>query len=281
MNSDSGTLAPVVYLPHGGGPLPLLGDPGHAALAAFLKAIPGRWDKPSAILVVSAHWEEDRPSVTSGRQPELIYDYYGFPQASYAIRYPAPGAPSVAEAVHDLLDEAGFSPRVDKRRGFDHGLFVPLKLMYPAAGIPCLQLSLLANLDPAEHIALGKALAPLRSQNVLVVGSGMSFHNMRMLLSPGADSGDRDAAFADWLIETCASEAVAAAQREQRLVEWERAPGARFCHPREEHLLPLHVCYGAAGAETPVAETVFDQPVLGRRVTGFLWRRAYSMHNRI
>ena len=274
MNHNPDTLSPVLYLPHGGGPLPLLGEPGHAALTAFLKDIPEALGEPAAILVVSAHWEEERPAITAAARPELVYDYYGFPPESYAIRYPAPGDPDLAEAVRALLDAGGFVPRLDDRRGFDHGLFVPLKLMYPAARIPCLQVSLLASLDPAEHIALGKALAPLRARNVLVIGSGMSFHNMRMLIAPDADSGGKDVAFDDWLGETCIGPTLSADARERRLVEWDRAPGARFCHPREEHLLPLHVCYGVACADTPVAEAVFSQHVLGQQVSGFLWRQS-------
>jgi len=273
MSTDSEQLEPVLYLPHGGGPLPLLGEPGHAALTAFLNNIPETLGEPAAILVISAHWEEERPAITGGARPELIYDYYGFPPESYAISYPAPGDPGLAEAVRELLDNAGFIPRLDERRGFDHGLFVPLKLMYPAARIPCLQVSLLANLDPAAHIALGKALAPLRARNVLVIGSGMSFHNMRMLVSPDADSDGRDVAFDDWLGETCTDPTLSADARERRLVEWDRAPGARFCHPREEHLLPLHVCYGVACTDTPLAEAVFNQRVLGQQVSGFVWRQ--------
>lgn len=272
MSRQSSGRAPVLYLPHGGGPLPLLGDPAHAALTAFLEEIPGNLGEPSAILVISAHWEEDRPSVTGGAQPELIYDYYGFPQESYSIRYPAPGEPGLARRICELLDAAGMAARSDERRGFDHGLFVPLKLMYPAAGIPCVQLSLLANLDPAAHIALGKALAPLRDGNLLIVGSGMSFHNMRALSSPGSVGDGRDEAFDAWLTETCTLPSLPVEERERRLIEWENAPDARYCHPREEHLLPLHVCYGAACAETPVAEIVFAQCVMGQRVSAVLWR---------
>ena len=272
MNRSSETLSPVLYLPHGGGPLPLLGDANHEALVTFLKDVVRRFDEPSAILVISAHWEEDQSTITGGSYPGIIYDYYGFPEASYKIQYPAPGDPQLAEEVLELVTSGGMRARLDMRRGFDHGVFVPLKLMYPQAQIPCVQLSMLSSLDPAEHIALGKSLVVLRKKNVLIIGSGMSFHNLRVFFSPGtAGTREKSAAFDRWLIETCTSHEISPEERENRLVEWERAPFARFCHPREDHLLPLHVCYGAACTETPAAEVVFNQEVMGARVTGLLW----------
>lgn len=263
--------SPVLYIPHGGGPLPLLGDPAHEVLVRFLKAVPGRLGRPSAILVVSAHWEADVPAVTAGAHPPLIYDYFGFPEQAYHIRYPAPGDPALAARVQTLLASAGLHERSEAERGFDHGLFIPLKIMYPEARIPCLQLSLLAGLDPGAHIALGRAIAALRDENVLVLGSGLSFHNMRALMDPGLKDDGATDAFHDWLIETCASTELDAAQRERRLLGWPDAPGARFCHPREEHLLPLHVCFGCAGVATPGAQVVFDGSVMGRRAAAFLW----------
>ena len=148
-----------------------------------------------------------------------------------------------------LVEAGGMRARLDTQRGFDHGMFVPLKLMYPQAQIPCVQLSMLSSLDPAKHIALGKSLAALREKNVLIVGSGMSFHNLRAFFSPRLSSiGERSEAFDRWLVETCTSRELSSEEREKRLVAWEQAPFARFCHPREDHLLPLHVCYGAASA---------------------------------
>jgi 4,5-DOPA dioxygenase extradiol len=263
--------ARILYLPHGGGPLPLLGDPAHADLTHFLRSIAARLGTPSSILLISAHWEADLPTLTGAERPALIYDYRGFPEEAYHIRYPAPGDPALARRACDLLRAGGFEARLDAERGFDHGLFVPLKLIYPDAGIPCVQLSLLHGLDAAAHIALGRCLAGLREQNLLVVGSGLSFHNMRALLDPGVgDNRDVDA-FHDWLIETCTDPRLPAPVRERRLMNWEAAPAARFCHPREEHLLPLHVCYGMASAATPVAEVAFDGKVLGRRAVALLW----------
>jgi len=268
MTTDQ-TPARILYIPHGGGPLPLLGDAGHGALVDFLTTIPARLGTPSAILVISAHWETDVPTLTGAARPELIYDYYGFPQETYTIRYPAPGDPALAERVADRLKTQGLSAQVDGQRGFDHGLFIPLKLMYPGADIPCVQLSMLKGLDPAAHIALGRAISALGQEGLLVVGSGLSFHNMRALLDPSLGDGHDEEAFHDWLIETCAGAELSPGQREQRLADWSRAPGARFCHPREEHLLPLHVCFGAAGDGT--AQVVFDDKVMGRRAVGLLW----------
>ena len=270
-NNSSKTLSPILYLAHGGGPLPLLGDAGHTEMVTFLNDIPKRLGEPSAILMISAHWEEEQATVTSASQPELIYDYYGFPPESYEIQYPAPGDPQLAQDIFEMIDASSMPAKLDERHGFDHGMFVPLKLMYPEAQIPCVQLSLLKSLDPAEHIELGKTLTALRNKNVLIIGSGMSFHNLRAFFSPGMIRHNEDEEFDRWLIETCAGQELAHDEREERLVEWEASPFARLCHPREEHLLPLHVCYGIACAETPTAEVVFNQNVMGRKATGLLW----------
>jgi 4,5-DOPA dioxygenase extradiol len=262
-------LAPVLYFPHGGGPLPLLGDPGHKNMVKFLKEISPSLGRPTAILVISAHWEEKVPTITSGLHPPLYYDYYGFPEESYQITYPAPGEPALARDIFGLLKNSGFEPRLDDQRGFDHGLFVPLKIMYPEARIPCVQLSLVQGLDPATHIRLGKALAPLRSQNVLVLGSGFSFHNLRAFFSSGPGAADlKNEAFQNWLIDTCTNGVLSAGEIEERLIAWDTAPFARYCHPREEHLLPLHVCSGLGASPARVA---FDGEVLGRRSVALAW----------
>lgn len=268
----SETLSPVLYLPHGGGPLPILGDNRHEKMVAFLKEIVSKLGEPSAILVISAHWEEDQATITSGSHPGMLYDYYGFPAEAYQIKYAAPGHPQLATEVHELIVASGMPARLDERRDFDHGMFVPLKLMCPQARIPCIQLSLLNNLDPGKHIALGKAIASLRKKAVLIIGSGMSFHNLKTFFSRDIDGNKENAEFDDWLIEVCTSPAISPEERERRLIEWEKAPSARFCHPREEHLLPLHVCYGIACADTPIAQVVFNQEVMGKRVTSLLWQ---------
>lgn len=259
----------IVYFSHGGGPLPILGDPGHQAMVDFMQLLPEQIHRPEAILVVSAHWEEPFPTLLSARQPPLFYDYYGFPPAAYQITYPAPGHPALAQQVADLLVQHGVTAQLDDRRGFDHGVFIPLRIMYPQADIPVTQLSLIRGLSPAAHLELGKALRDLHTENILLVGSGFSFHNMNVFFrQPMGASDPANDAFQDWLKATCAG-ALSPAEIEARLVAWEKAPAARYCHPREEHLLPLHVCFGAAGRP---GEVVFDDQILGKRSLAILWR---------
>jgi 4,5-DOPA dioxygenase extradiol len=266
--TSSGTGAQIVYFSHGGGPLPILGDPGHRAMIDFMTRLPSRLRKPEGVVVISAHWEESAPALLGAVHPPMLYDYYGFPAEAYEIQYPAPGNPALAERIAGLLTQGGFEARIDAERGFDHGLFIPLTMMYPEAEIPCLQLSLLRGLNPVAHLALGRALRGLRDENLLVIGSGFSFHNMRAFSWEGTAAADpANDAFQDWLIETCAGE-MPQAERERRLGEWQRAPSARYCHPREEHLLPVHVCL--ALADRP-AELVFDEQILGKRAVAFLW----------
>ena len=263
------TGASVLFLSHGGGPLPLLGDPGHAQMVECLKGIAAVLPRPEAIVVISAHWEAPLATVTTGASPELIYDYYGFPEPAYQISYPCPGDPALAASVLDCLRKAGIEAQGDATRGFDHGLFVPLKIMYPQADIPCVQLSLISSLDTEAHLRMGEALASLRDVNVLIIGSGFSFHNMRAFFAmrtAEADSLNRQ--FETWLQETCSGEMDEAARR-QRLSHWVDAPGARFCHPREEHLLPLHVCYGMAGRACSEAMPL---EILDREASMYLWR---------
>lgn len=271
MSQKSPALSPVLYLPHGGGPLPILGDKGHEEMVSFLKEIVAKLGEPSAIVVISAHWEEEQATITSNSHPEIIYDYYGFPAEAYTIQYAAPGNPGLAKEMYTLLMASGIPARLDEQRGFDHGLFVPLKLMYPKAQIPCIQLSLLKNLDPRKHIALGKAIASLREKNILIIGSGMSFHNLKTFFTHDIDSSRENDAFDQWLIETCTHPEISSEQREQQLIEWEKAPFARFCHPREEHLLPLHVCFGIACAGSPIGKVVFNGQIMGKKVTSLLW----------
>lgn len=260
--------AQIVYFSHGGGPLPILGDPGHKAMIDFMTALPNRLDRPDAIVVISAHWEEPKATLLGAQNPPMFYDYYGFPDKAYEIQYPAPGSPELANRIAGLLNEHNISAQIDLERGFDHGVFIPLKMMYPQADIPSIQLSLLRGLNPGAHIALGKALRELLDENILVIGSGFSFHNMRAFMWEGMERPDpANDAFQDWLIRTVAG-SLSEPEREKQLIEWEKAPSARYCHPREEHLLPLHVCQGMAG--TP-GELIFDDKILGIRSVGFLW----------
>ena len=259
----------VLFLSHGGGPLPLLGDEGHKEMVVCLQKIASDICKPSAIIVVSAHWEENIPTITSGANPSLIYDYYGFPEESYNIGYPCPGEPLLADQIHNLLESAGIAAKLDEHRGFDHGLFVPLKIMYPDADIPCVQLSLVNNLSPTKHLDVGRALQDLDYANLLVIGSGFSFHNLNAFFSPQtSDFKAMNESFEDWLLDTCFNPDIDEEKRAQRLIQWEKAPAARFCHPREEHLLPLHVCYGLANTN---CTEYFELQILNRKSSMYRW----------
>ena len=270
MDQDNNTSkAQIVYFSHGGGPLPILGDPGHKAMVKFMKQLPLQLIKPDAILVISAHWEERAATLLGAQSPPMFFDYYGFPEQAYKITYPAAGNPALADRIAGLLKKNNIKAHIDPKRGFDHGLFIPLIFLYPKADIPSIQLSLMRGLNPADHIALGKALRELISENILVIGSGFSFHNLQAFFSQtnGAPDPDNEV-FQNWLIQTCTAP-LAQSEREKCLIEWEKAPSARYCHPREEHLLPLHVCLGMAGKPGKV---IFDDQILGKRGLAFLWK---------
>jgi aromatic ring-opening dioxygenase catalytic subunit (LigB family) len=266
MKSPAASRLPTVYLPHGGGPWPFvdLGMPRAEldALAGYLRGV-GQLpaERPRALLVISAHWEERVPTVSTSAAPPMLYDYYGFPPESYTLQWPAKGDPALAAEVRGLLEKAGFETASDGARGFDHGTFIPMMLSYPQADVPTVQLSLKAGLDPREHLAMGRALAPLRDQGVFIVGSGMSFHNMRAFLQRGGGTQGAAQEFDTWLK---AAVTAAPAERDRQLTGWVGAPSARFCHPREEHLLPLMVIAGAAGEDvgrTPFSGQCFGLPV--------------------
>jgi aromatic ring-opening dioxygenase catalytic subunit (LigB family) len=258
---------PVVFVPHGGGPWPFVdvgfGEPSELdALSAYLRSLPGLTStRPRALLVVSAHWEEAMPTVMTAAHPPLLYDYYGFPPESYALSWPAPGEPQVAARVRDALGRAGFSSASNAERGFDHGTFVPLKVAYPGADVPVVQLSLKRGLDPAEHLAIGKALAPLRDEGVLIIGSGMSYHNLRGFSGAGRKDSET---FDAWLRSAATAEP---RKRAERLSNWHSAPAARSAHPREEHLLPLMVVAGAAADSR--GHVAYDGTFAGMRLSAF------------
>ncbi len=218
-------------------------------------------ERPRAVLVISGHWETERPTVNAATQPSLLFDYYGFPKHTYRLSYPVAGAPCLAADVRILLDKAGIDSDVEQLRGLDHGVFIPFMLIYPDADVPILQLSLQRALDADYHLALGRALAPLRDQGVLIVGSGMSYHNLREMGSPHADVAARD--FDDWLAQATAD----AATRDVQLAHWQEAPGASAAHPTPEHLLPLMVAAGAAEGEA--GERIYSDRVLGKALSGF------------
>jgi 4,5-DOPA dioxygenase extradiol len=234
----------------------------------FMRELPSQLRRPDAVLVISAHWEESTATLLAAQVPPMFYDYSGFPEAAYGSKYPAIGSPELVNRISEILSNNNISSRLNPKRGFDHGLFIPLKLIYPNADIPSLQLSLIRGLDLAVHISLGKALRELMQENILVVGSGFSFHNMRAFSWQGKNIPDAaNDAFQSWLIDVCTS-SIGEKEREQCLMKWANAPFARYCHPREEHLLPLHVCYGMG--QKP-AQLIFDDYILGKRAVAFLW----------
>ena len=246
---------PTYFISHGGGPWPWMAEQTRGAydeLGAALAAMPKDVGvAPRAMLMVSAHWEEPAFTVMTNPSPPMLYDYYNFPEYTYHIQYPAPGDPALAEEVRSLIADAGLPAATDGERGFDHGTFSPMAVAWPKADLPLVQLSLKVGLDPAEHLQLGRVLAPLRERGILIVGSGLSYHNLRNF-GPGARVPS--ARFDGWLNEAMSQ---TGAPRSAALVDWEQAPVAREAHPREEHLLPLMVAVGAA--EQDAATRVYHQ----------------------
>ncbi len=249
--TDSARRMPTYFLSHGGGPWPWLSGPmreTHRKLEQSLRRLPGELPQPPvAILMVSGHWEAPGFTVQTTVRPPMIYDYGGFPEHTYHIHYPAPGSPELARRVVELLGTAGIPVGTDGQRGFDHGMYSPLFPAWPDANVPVAQLSIKQTLDPGEHLALGRALAPLRDEGILILGSGLSYHNLRML---GADGVAPAAAFDAWLGATLIDSTPA--ERTARLLRWSTAPSARVAHPREDHLIPLMVAVGAAEDEPAV-----------------------------
>ena len=255
---------PTFFIPHGGGPCFFMPDPvgRWTGMGAFLRSLPGRLaEPPAAILVVSAHWETEGFRITSGSGAPLIYDYYGFPPETYAIRYDAPGAPGLADEAARLLRDRGLPVALDPERGFDHGLFVPMKVAFPDAAIPIVEMSVERDLDPRLHIDAGRALASLRGDGVLIIGSGMSFHDLKAF--GDARFTRLSQAFDQWLASAVAEPVEL---RADRLTRWAEAPGARAAHPTAEHLLPLMV---AASASNMPGEKIYGELVLETAVSGF------------
>lgn len=260
-------MSKVIFVPHGGGPRPVMNDPAHAGLTASLQSMGDQLKGAKAILVISAHWEESAITVSAQTQPGMYYDYYNFPPQAYELQYPAPGAPDLALQVQAMLSQQGIDCRLDHERGYDHGTFIPLMLMAPAADIPVLQMSLRADLDPQAHIDLGKALAPLLDQGVVIMGSGLTFHSFPAMRNPDkTEALPRSKVFDDWLNMTVLS------NDEASMAAWGNAPEGRFCHPREEHLLPLHVCFGAGQQAGFKASNFYQETLFGLINSGFIWQ---------
>jgi len=265
----SNSVFPSIYIPHGGGPCFFMDwtrgpantwDAMKHWLQNLHKSLP---KKPDAIVIISAHWEEKVIKINSQPHPSLYFDYYGFPPHTYELTYPAPGSPELAKQIQALLKNADIKSELDPNHGYDHGTFVPLKVMFPDADIPVVQVSLQRDLDPAFHIQVGAALQALREQNILILGSGMSFHNMDILMQ-GQDTGNHSTTFDNWLSDACTSEPK---ERNKQLESWFNAPSARQSHPREEHLLPLMVAAGSAGNN--VGKKIFADNVMGANVSAY------------
>lgn len=240
-------MLPTYFISHGGGPWPYIPEMRVAfrQLETALADIPRQLgNTPTAVLCISGHWEASPFAVMANPAPPMVYDYSGFPEHTYRVRYPAPGAPQVAARVQALLSQAGLAATLDAQQGFDHGTFAPLVIMYPDANVPVLQLSLQRGYDPALHLAAGRALAPLRAEGVLILGSGLSYHNMRQM---GPTAQQPSKTFDDWLQEALVRSS--SDERTYKLLHWSEAPAARAAHPREDHLIPLMVAVGAAEAE--------------------------------
>lgn len=266
---------PTLFIPHGGGPCffmesnPIdMWDNMEAYLRGFMADLE---EKPKAILIISGHWEEDQVTVQSNPAPGMIFDYSGFPPSTYELKFPAKGSPELASRVSDLLDENNIANTKDTTRGFDHGVFIPLLVAMPNADIPVVALSLRTDMDAGKHIEIGKALQPLRDEGVLILGSGMSYHNLRIMISTMRNQQDTNATFPDalsfdsWLTQTVTDTDPAA--RNKKLRDWENAPAARAAHPREEHLLPLHVVAGAAGDD--IGKSTLNDMILGLPQSAF------------
>jgi aromatic ring-opening dioxygenase catalytic subunit (LigB family) len=265
------TTQPTLFIPHGGGPCFFMEwtlgpadtwDKTEAYLRDLIATLPQR---PDAILVITAHWEEPEFTVSVAPEPQMLFDYYGFPAHTYELSFPAKGSAPLSRRVVELLTAAGIPVRTDAKRGYDHGVFIPLLVAMPNTDIPVVTMSVKTNLDPEDHLALGKALAPLRDENVLIIGSGMSFHNMRMFNKPLATLASEifDAFLTDLVCKHRPPE------RWNGLKDWARGPKARDAHPptAEEHLLPLMVAAGAAGDDPGRRD--FSDIVMDARISAY------------
>lgn len=236
---------PVLFLSHGSPTLPFDQIPARD----FMVRLGGQLPRPSAILVISAHWETGLPSVTGTPSPATIHDFHGFPAALYELSYQVPGNPPLAARVVELLEAGGFGALVSEDRGLDHGAWVPLMLVFPQSSVPVLQLSLMHQRSPADHIALGRLLAPLRDEGILIIGSGGAVHNLRALDWSGGGVPDWAARFEEWLTLQVESGGIEALSGYRTMT-----PDAVIAHPREDHIMPLFVALGAAAGKQPAVK---------------------------
>ena len=263
----------ALFLNHGGGPLPLLGDKNHINLVKYLSSAASQISRPKAILIASAHWEEPVTTFVGSESPGLLYDYYGFPPESYEIKYSVRNSLDVIKSAMKLLEKAGMPSRVDPKRKYDHGVFVPLKLMYPNADVPIVQISLPSSRDPELVFRLGEILAPLRGEGVLIIGSGLSYHNLPSFFTSDSAKPGKSIEF-----DTALKSAMLSGARRQKLLDWRALPYADFCHPAEDHLMPL-VFVAGAGAGDP-CRVVYEDTLMGAKISGFSFQSS-SIQNEI
>ena len=258
------TRQPSLFIPHGGGPCFFMPDPDgtwrgmEAYLRGLIDTLP---ERPRALLIISGHWETEGFALTGSARPDLIYDYYNFPPHTYELTYPVAGAPWLADKAAALLRDAGLPARIDAERGLDHGVFIPMKVAFPDADIPLVQMSIDASYDPALHMRAGAAIASLRDEGVLIIGSGLSFHNLRAFRDPRVTAPS--AAFDQWLTQAVEAEP---GERAAALAVWADAPFARICQPQEDHLIPLMV---AAGASDQMGRQDYGEQVWGAAISGY------------
>ncbi|KAF2641976.1 extradiol ring-cleavage dioxygenase [Massarina eburnea CBS 473.64] len=272
-------LAPVISIAHGGGPMPILGDPGHAAITKSLKTrVPkilklGTKEQPRAIVLVTAHWSTNEVTISSAEKHELYYDYGGFPNEAYSLKYDAPGSGEVAELVRGVLEKEGIKSAKDEKRGWDHGVFVPMTLINPKADIPIIQLSVLNSESPSAHYAIGRALATLRSENIAIIGSGFaSLHNMRAMFTGQTKIPTFKKLNEEWsesILDAVQTKDVE--ERGKKFEGWRQWPGAYDMHPRggAEHFLPLIVCAGAGGGKAKAYADEF----MGLDMWSYYWEK--------
>lgn len=258
---------PTYFISHGGGPwpwMPKMRSAFNQLERSLNEMVVDLGRKPKAILMISGHWEEQTVNVMASAQPPMVYDYTGFPAETYEVVYPAPGAPELAQKTMELLISAGISTQLNHTQGFDHGTFAPLAIMFPDADIPVFQVSLLKSYDPEAHFAMGRALASLRDEGIMIIGSGLSYHNLGQI---GPMAKESSTAFDTWLNNALA---LAPQERTALIKNWTSAPFARVCHPQEDHLVPLFVALGAA--EQDVATLIYHEKNFMGGVTASSYR---------
>lgn len=255
---------PTIYLFHGGGPFPLTQEASQYSIRKFLQELPTKIPKPNTIILISAHWESTQVRILSKKEPNLLFDYYGFPKDLYNFKYPAKNNLDVVKKIRELFEKENITYKLDDNRDYDHGVFVPLLLMYPEANIPVVQISLVKGLDPATHFRIGQIIAPLREEGVLILGSGSSFHGFFLNLKKD-DLKKHSEIFDQALCDICTNLKYSNEERKKKILEWAKLPSAKYAHPREEHLIPLLVNLGAADgmAGERIYEDYYDDFKMG------------------